>query len=74
MSEGYPIVRRFVIRRHPVSFDGRFPWAIRDRTRPAWLGHAPTLTRAIQMVDEKLAAERGIPTQREIREAMGAKS
>lgn len=70
MSEGFPIVRRFVIKRHPITFSTKLPWVVRDRTRPAFLGHHATFEAAIAAVDKKLAEETGIPTRREIREAM----
>lgn len=70
-SEGRPIVRRFVIKRHPITFSTRSPWVLRDRSRPAYLGHFGTFALAIAAVDRKLAEERGyVPSRREIREAM----
>lgn len=72
-SEGRPIVRRFVIKRHPITFSTRSPWVLRDRSRPAYLGHFGTFALAIAAVDRKLAQERGyVPSRREIREAMSA--
>lgn len=69
-SEGRPIVRRFVIRRHAVNVPTGRPWAMRDRSRPSWLGQYPTHADAIRAIDEKLSAETGVPTRREIRAAM----
>lgn len=72
-SEGRPIVRRFVIKRHKGDlFNTPRPWILRDRERPAFLGHYTTHVLALAAVDAKLSAERGIPTRREIREAMRA--
>ena len=70
-SEGRPIVRRFVIKRHPITFSTRSPWVLRDRQRPAYLGHFARHDLAIAAVDRKLADERGyVPSVAEIREAM----
>lgn len=69
-SEGRPIVRRFVIRRHAVNVSTGHPWAMRDRSRPAWLGQYPTHAAAIAAIDRRLSEETGIPTRREIRAAM----
>jgi hypothetical protein len=71
-SEGRPIVRRFVIKRHPIALSTRSPWVMRDRQRPAFLGHYATHALAIAAVDAKLSEETGIPTRRAIREAMSA--
>lgn len=71
-SEGRPIVRRFIIKRHPLSLNTRAPWVMRDRSRPAFLGHYVSFERAIAAVDAKLSQEAGIPTRAEIREAMSA--
>lgn len=71
-SEGRPIVRRFVIKRHAVATLARNPWVMRDRQRPAFLGQYPTHALAIAAVDRTLSNESGIPTRREIREAMSA--
>lgn len=72
-SEGCPIVRRFVIKRHPITFSTRSPWVLRDRSRPAYLGHFGTHALAIAAVDRKLADERGFSISRdEIRGAMHA--
>lgn len=72
-SEGRPIVRRFVIKRHPLALSTRSPWALRDRSRPAYLGHFGTFALAIAAVDRKVAEERGyVPSVAEIREAMSA--
>ena len=65
-------MRRFVIKRHPVSLNTRLPWVMRDRQRPAFLGHYATHALAIAAVDAKLSSETGIPTRRSIREAMSA--
>ena len=71
VSEGRPIARRFVIRRHPLAFMTRSPWVLRDRSRPAYLGHFARHDLAIAAVDRKLAEERGFSlTRREVREAM----
>lgn len=71
VSEGRPIVRRFIIKRHPLSLSARSPWVLRDRSRPAYLGHYATHALAIAAVDRKLADERGyVPSVAEIREAM----
>lgn len=70
-SEGRPIVRRFVIKRHKVTTSTKNPWVLRDRSRPAYLGHFATHALAIAAVDRKLADERGFSlTRREVREAM----
>jgi len=74
-GEGRHVVRRFVIRRHGVGILAAFAWAIRDRNRPHWLGHAVTHEEALAKVEKILAEERRggrdyIPTRREIREAM----
>ena len=70
-SEGRPIARRFVIKRHPITFSTRSPWVLRDRSRPAYLGHFATHALALAAVDRKLADERGFSfTRREVREAM----
>ncbi len=72
-SEGRPIVRRFVIKRHKVTTSTKNPWALRDRSRPAYLGHFATRALALAAVDRKLAQERGyVPSVTEIREAMSA--
>lgn len=69
--QGRPIVRRFVIRRHGLAVLSKNPWVLRDRSRPAYLGHFPTHALAIAAVERKLAEERGyVPTRREIRDAM----
>ena len=71
VSEGRPIVRRFVIKRHPLALATRSPWVLRDRSRPAYLGHFATHALALAAVDRKLAQERGyVPSVAEIREAM----
>lgn len=71
LSEGRPIVRRFVIKRHKVTTSTKNPWVLRDRSRPAYLGHLATHALAIAAVDRKLAEERGyVPSVAEIREAM----
>ena len=70
-SEGRPIARRFVIKRHPLALATRSPWALRDRSRPAYLGHFATHALALAAVDRKLAQERGyVPSVAEIRERM----
>lgn len=70
-SEGRPIVRRFVIKRHKVTTSTKNPWVLRDRSRPAYLGHFERWELAIAAVERKLADERGyVPSRREIREAM----
>lgn len=60
-SEGRPIVRRFVIRRHNVATLARNPWVVRDRSRPAFLGQYASFTLAIESVISKLREERGLP-------------
>lgn len=73
VSEGRPIVRRFIIKRHPLSLNTSAPWVLRDRSRPAYLGHYATHALALAAVDRKLAGERGyVPSVAEIREAMSA--
>ena len=73
VSEKRPIVRRFVIKRHPLALATRSPWVLRDRSRPAYLGHFATHALALAAVERKLADERGyVPSRREIREAMSA--
>ena len=70
-SEGRPIARRFVIKRHPLALATRSPWVLRDRSRPAYLGHFARHDLAIAAVNRKLANERGyVPSVDEIREAM----
>lgn len=69
-GEGYPVVRRFVIRRHHLDRNTDAPWTLRDRSRPAYLGHFATLALALAAVYRKVGDERGLPTRREIREAM----
>jgi len=72
-SEGYPIVRRFVIKRHKVTTSTKNSWVLRDRSRSAYLGHFATHALAIAAVERKLADERGyVPSVTEIREAMNA--
>jgi hypothetical protein len=75
-GEGYPVVRRFVIRRLPIALTARSPWILRDRSRPAYLGHYATHELALAAVARKLREERGdrdyIPTRAEIRQAMSA--
>lgn len=56
-TEGRPIVRRFVIKRLPLAILSDRPWKVRDRSRPAYLGHAESLEKAIEIVDRKLADE-----------------
>ena len=73
VSEGRPIARRFVIKRHKVTTSTKNPWALRDRSRPAYLGHFARFDLALAAVDRKLADERGyVPSVTEIREAMHA--
>lgn len=70
-SEGRPIARRFVIKRHAVTTSTKNPWVLRDRQRPHYLGHYARHDLAIAAVDRKLADERGyVPSVAEIREAM----
>lgn len=71
-GEGYPVVRRFVIRRHALTTSTNYPWVLRDRKRPAYLGHYATLDLALAAIRRKIAEERSdyIPSRREIREAM----
>ncbi|KAB5323507.1 hypothetical protein ACFDTO_31225 [Microbacteriaceae bacterium 4G12] len=72
-SDGRPIARRFIIKRHPLALATRSPWVLRDRSRPAYLGHFATHDLALAAVDRKLAEERGyVPSVAEIREAMTA--
>lgn len=72
-SEGRPIARRFVIKRLPYSLMSRSPWVLRDRSRPAYLGHFARFDLALAAVERKLADERGyVPSVAEIREAMHA--
>ena len=73
LQEGRPIVRRFVIKRHKVTTSTKNPWVLRDRSRPAYLGHFARHDLAVAAVDRKLADERGFSlTRREVREAMSA--
>lgn len=73
VSEGRPIARRFIIKRHPLALATRSPWVLRDRSRPAYLGHFARWDLAIAAVERKLADERGyVPSVTEIREAMSA--
>ena len=55
--EGRPIVRRFVVKRLKPPILSDRPWKVRDRSRPAWLGHAATHAEALEIVNRKLAAE-----------------
>ena len=72
-QEGRPIVRRFVIKRHKVTTSTKNPWVLRDRSRPAYLGHFARHDLAIAAVNAKLRDERGyVPSRDEIREAMHA--
>ncbi len=59
-TEKRPIVRRFVIRRHDVNVERGYPWAMRDRSRPAYLGQFPTFAAAIEAMITKLREERGL--------------
>ena len=71
VSEGRPIARRFIIKRHPLALATRSPWVLRDRSRPAYLGHFARHDLAIAAVNAKLRDERGFSlTRREVREAM----
>ena len=71
VSEGRPIARRFVIKRHAVTTSTKNPWVLRDRSRPAYLGHFARHDLAIAAVERKLAVERGyVPSVAEIRERM----
>ena len=73
VSEGRPIARRFIIKRHLLALSTRSPWVLRDRSRPAYLGHFATHALALAAVDRKVAQERGyVPSVAEIREAMSA--
>lgn len=73
VSEGRPIARRFIIKRHPLALSTRSPWVLRDRSRPAYLGHFATHSLALAAVERKLTDERGyVPSVAEIREAMSA--
>lgn len=65
VSEGRPVVRRFIIKRHPLPLNTRSPWVLRDRSRPAYLGHFASFELAIAAVDAKLSQERGIPMRAE---------
>ena len=56
-TEGRPIVRRFVIKRLPLAILSDKPWKVRDRSRPAYMGHAETLGDALAIVNRKLAEE-----------------
>lgn len=58
-GEGCPVVRRFVIRRMPLGMNTRSPWILRDRSRPAYLGHFATHNLALLAVERKLREERG---------------
>lgn len=70
-SEGRPIVRRFVIKRHKVTTSTKNPWVLRDRSRPAYLGHFARFDLAVAAANRKLADERGyVPSVAEIRERM----
>lgn len=60
-TEGRPIVRRFVIRRHPVAYNYEYSWSMRDRSRPNWLGNYRTLAEAIEAMVTRLRKERGLP-------------
>ena len=71
VSEGRPVARRFIIKRHPLALATRSPLVLRDRSRPAYLGHFATHALALAAVDRKLAQERGyVPSVAEIRERM----
>lgn len=72
-SEGRPVARRFIIKRHPLALLTRSPWVLRDRSRPAYLGHFATHALALAAANRKLAEERGyVPSVAEIREVMSA--
>lgn len=73
-SEGRPIVRRFVVKRNALA---RHPWTLRDRSRPAYLGHFSTHELAMRAIDNRIRDERGMPhrlpiTRAEAREALEA--
>ncbi len=63
---------RFRIKRHALDVVSSRPWVLKDAARPAFLGQYETHALAIQAIDRKVADERGVPTLREIREAMHA--
>lgn len=59
--EGRPIVRRFVVKRLPLHLTGSaYAWKIRDRSRPSWLGSAPSHEDAIKMIQRILNREAGV--------------
>jgi hypothetical protein len=61
---------RFRVKRHRIDVSTSSPWVVKDRQRPAFVGQYATHALAIAAVDRRLSEERGIPTRREIREAM----
>lgn len=69
-GEGYPVVRRFVIRRHKLENNARHPWVLRDRSRPAYLGHYETHELALAAVYRKVRQEKNLPSIDEIKAAM----
>lgn len=56
-AEGYPVVRRFVIRRLPLALASDTPWKLRDRDRPMYFGHYETQAKAIEGVARILRRE-----------------
>lgn len=57
VPEGRPIVRRFVVKRLPLSVYRPWPWIVRDREHPERLGSAPTHAEAIAMIARRLEYE-----------------
>ncbi|UYL87167.1 hypothetical protein QEH40_gp46 [Microbacterium phage OscarSo] len=71
---------RFKIKRQrPYNAADRYPWKMKDATRPHYLGQFPTLELAIESIDRTMRRELGLPEKleldpAEILAAMGAKS
>lgn len=67
---------RFHVKRHPVELANmRSPWILRDKARPAFVGHYARLDLALNAIGAKLREERGLApaidfTVDEILEAM----
>lgn len=59
---------RFKVTRSKVP--ARRPWILKDAARPAFRGAYSSHALALAAMDAKLSIESGIPTRREIREAM----
>lgn len=71
---------RFKIKRQrPYNAADRYPWKMKDATRPAYLGQFPSLDAALESIDRTVRRELGFPDKldldpAEILAAMGSKS